>query len=108
MAVKALLIAVLDRNPPVFAAKSHTVTLPEAFKQSVRIVQDAGWGQTLVCMTRWGASTCWAMSWLISVVKLRSAVPAATPSASSSVFRSVHSMSWGAALAPMAFGVDGH
>jgi hypothetical protein len=40
---QGLLIAVLDRNPPVFDAKSHTVTLPEAFKQSVRIVQDAGW-----------------------------------------------------------------
>jgi len=40
---QGLLIAVLDRNPPVFAAKSHTVTLPETFKQSVRIVQDAGW-----------------------------------------------------------------
>ncbi|SPM39100.1 Acyl-CoA dehydrogenase related to the alkylation response protein AidB, partial [Mycobacterium numidiamassiliense] len=32
-----------DRNPPVFDPKSHSVTLPEAFKKSVRAVQDAGW-----------------------------------------------------------------
>ena len=32
-----------DRNPPVFDPKAHSVTLPEAFKKSVRAVQDAGW-----------------------------------------------------------------
>jgi hypothetical protein len=77
---QGLLIAVLDRNPPVFDAKSHTVTLPEAFKQSVRIVQDAGWDKVSL-HDAVGASTCWAMSWLFSVVKLRSAIPAPTPSA---------------------------
>ncbi|ETW23486.1 acyl-CoA dehydrogenase [Mycobacterium gastri] len=32
-----------DRNPPVFDPKTHSVTLPEAFKDSVRAVMDAGW-----------------------------------------------------------------
>ena len=29
-----------DRNPPVFDPKTHSVTLPESFKNSVRAVQD--------------------------------------------------------------------
>ncbi|BBX56537.1 Acyl-CoA dehydrogenase [Mycobacterium shottsii] len=32
-----------DRNPPVFDPKTHTVTLPESFKDSVRAVIEAGW-----------------------------------------------------------------
>ncbi|QUR65999.1 acyl-CoA dehydrogenase [Mycobacterium spongiae] len=32
-----------DRNPPVFDPKTHSVTLPESFKDSVRAVIDAGW-----------------------------------------------------------------
>ncbi|KZS66000.1 acyl-CoA dehydrogenase [Mycobacterium ostraviense] len=32
-----------DRNPPVFDPKTHSVTLPEAFKESVRAVMDGGW-----------------------------------------------------------------
>lgn len=32
-----------DRNPPVFDPKTHTVTLPESFKKSVRAVIDGGW-----------------------------------------------------------------
>jgi alkylation response protein AidB-like acyl-CoA dehydrogenase len=32
-----------DRNPPVFDPKSHSVTLPESFKKSVRAVTDGGW-----------------------------------------------------------------
>ncbi len=32
-----------DRNPPVFDPDTHTVTLPEAFKKSVRTVIDGGW-----------------------------------------------------------------
>ncbi len=32
-----------DRNPPVFDPKTHTVTLPESFKKSVRAVLDGGW-----------------------------------------------------------------
>jgi alkylation response protein AidB-like acyl-CoA dehydrogenase len=32
-----------DRNPPTFDPETHSVTLPESFKKSVRAVQDAGW-----------------------------------------------------------------
>ncbi len=32
-----------DRNPPVFDPKTHTVTLPESFKKSVRAAIEGGW-----------------------------------------------------------------
>ncbi|KUI38034.1 acyl-CoA dehydrogenase [Mycobacterium sp. GA-2829] len=32
-----------DRNPPVFDPETHTVTLPEGFKKSMRALFDAGW-----------------------------------------------------------------
>ncbi len=32
-----------DRNPPVFDPETHTVTLPESFKKSVRAILDNGW-----------------------------------------------------------------
>jgi alkylation response protein AidB-like acyl-CoA dehydrogenase len=32
-----------DRNPPVFDPETHTVTLPESFKASVRTFIDGGW-----------------------------------------------------------------
>ncbi|MGW4096699.1 acyl-CoA dehydrogenase [Mycobacterium sp. NPDC004974] len=32
-----------DRNPPVFHPDTHSVTLPEPFKKSVRAVIDGGW-----------------------------------------------------------------
>ncbi|ORX00140.1 acyl-CoA dehydrogenase [Mycolicibacillus trivialis] len=32
-----------DRNPPVFDPETHSVTLPESFKASVRAVIEAGW-----------------------------------------------------------------
>ncbi len=32
-----------DRNPPTFDPNTHSVTLPEAFKKSVRAVTDGGW-----------------------------------------------------------------
>ncbi|BBY55588.1 acyl-CoA dehydrogenase [Mycobacterium koreense] len=32
-----------DRNPPVFDPETHSVTLPEAFKNSVRATIEAGW-----------------------------------------------------------------
>ena len=32
-----------DRNPPTFDPETHTVTLPESFKESVRAWRDAGW-----------------------------------------------------------------
>jgi alkylation response protein AidB-like acyl-CoA dehydrogenase len=32
-----------DRNPPVFDPQTHSVTLPDSFKHSVRAIIDAGW-----------------------------------------------------------------
>ncbi|MDI3313336.1 MAG: acyl-CoA dehydrogenase [Mycobacterium sp.] len=32
-----------DRNPPTFDPETHSVSLPESFKKSVRTVLDAGW-----------------------------------------------------------------
>src|SRR6202008_330452 len=32
-----------DRNPPVFDPATHSVTLPESFRKSVRAVKEAGW-----------------------------------------------------------------
>jgi len=32
-----------DRNPPILDPQTHDVTLPEAFKESVRVWNDAGW-----------------------------------------------------------------
>ena len=32
-----------DRNPPVFDPETHSVTLPDSFKKSVRAVIEAGW-----------------------------------------------------------------
>ena len=32
-----------DRNPPTFDPKTHSVTLPESFKKSVRAMLDGGW-----------------------------------------------------------------
>jgi alkylation response protein AidB-like acyl-CoA dehydrogenase len=32
-----------DRNPPVFDPETHSVTLPEGFKKSVRATLEAGW-----------------------------------------------------------------
>ena len=32
-----------DRNPPVFDPETHVVTLPAAFKKSVRAITDGGW-----------------------------------------------------------------
>ena len=35
-----------DRNPPTFDPKTHSVTLPESFKKSVRAMLDAGWDRS--------------------------------------------------------------
>ena len=32
-----------DRNPPVFDPATHSVTLPETFKDSVRALIEGGW-----------------------------------------------------------------
>src|SRR3954454_14415778 len=32
-----------DRNPPVFDLATHSVSLPESFKKSVRAIEDGEW-----------------------------------------------------------------
>ncbi len=32
-----------DRNPPVFDPQTHSLTLPDSFKKSVLVLQEAGW-----------------------------------------------------------------
>ena len=44
-----------DRNPPVFDPKTHSVTLPEAFKKSVRAYHDGGWDRVGIDETRFGS-----------------------------------------------------
>lgn len=52
-----------DRNPPVFDPKTHSVTLPESFKNSVRAVQDAGWDKVGIDEALGGTPVPKALLW---------------------------------------------
>jgi alkylation response protein AidB-like acyl-CoA dehydrogenase len=52
-----------DRNPPVFDAKTHSVTLPESFKKSVRAVIDAGWDKAGIDEDLGGMPMPRALAW---------------------------------------------
>jgi alkylation response protein AidB-like acyl-CoA dehydrogenase len=54
-----------DRNPPVFDPKTHTVTLPESFKKSVRAVQDGGWDKIGVNEELGGMPMPRALQWAL-------------------------------------------
>ena len=54
-----------DRNPPVFDPKNHTVTLPEAFKKSVRSVIDGGWDKLTISEELGGTPMPSAISWAL-------------------------------------------
>jgi alkylation response protein AidB-like acyl-CoA dehydrogenase len=54
-----------DRNPPVFDPKTFSVTLPEAFKKSVRAVLDAGWDKVGVNETLGGTPAPKALVWAL-------------------------------------------
>ncbi|ORB30150.1 acyl-CoA dehydrogenase [Mycolicibacterium parafortuitum] len=54
-----------DRNPPVFDPKTHTVTLPEAFKKSVRSVIDGGWDKLTISEELGGTPMPSAISWAL-------------------------------------------
>ena len=54
-----------DRNPPVFDPKTHSVTLPEAFKKSVRAVLDAGWDKVGLDEALGGTPMPKALSWAL-------------------------------------------
>jgi alkylation response protein AidB-like acyl-CoA dehydrogenase len=54
-----------DRNPPVFDPTTHTVTLPESFKKSVRAVQDGGWDKIGVSEELGGMAMPRALQWAL-------------------------------------------
>ena len=54
-----------DRNPPVFDPATHTVTLPEAFKDSVRAFIDGGWDKVGVIEELGGVPVPKALLWAL-------------------------------------------
>jgi alkylation response protein AidB-like acyl-CoA dehydrogenase len=54
-----------DRNPPVFDPATHTVTLPESFKASVRAFIDGGWDKVGVIEDLGGVPVPKAMLWAL-------------------------------------------
>ena len=54
-----------DRNPPVFDPKTHTVTLPESFKKSMRILLDGGWDKVGVLEELGGMPMPRALQWAL-------------------------------------------
>ena len=54
-----------DRNPPVFDPETHTVTLPESFKASVRAFVDGGWDKVGVCEELGGMPAPKALLWAL-------------------------------------------
>jgi len=54
-----------DRNPPVFDPATHTVTLPESFKESVRAFIDGGWDKVGVEEELGGVPVPKALLWAL-------------------------------------------
>lgn len=54
-----------DRNPPVFDPTTHTVALPEAFKDSVRAFIDNGWDRVGVIELLGGVPVPKALLWAL-------------------------------------------
>lgn len=54
-----------DRNPPVFDPNTHTVTLPEPFKASVRTYIEAGWDKVGLIEELGGVPTPKALLWAL-------------------------------------------
>ena len=54
-----------DRNPPVFDPATHTVTLPEDFKKSVRAFIDNGWDKVGVLEELGGVPVPKALLWAL-------------------------------------------
>ncbi|MCU1698838.1 MAG: acyl-CoA dehydrogenase [Mycobacterium sp.] len=55
-----------DRNPPVYDPSTFSVTLPEAFKKSVRAVLDAGWDRVGLDEALGGTPTPKALMWALN------------------------------------------
>ena len=54
-----------DRHPPVFDPATHTVTLPESFKESVRAFVDGGWDKVGVVEELGGVPVPKALLWAL-------------------------------------------
>jgi alkylation response protein AidB-like acyl-CoA dehydrogenase len=54
-----------DRNPPVFDPKTHTVTLPDSFKKSVRALLDGGWDKIGLAEELGGMPMPRALQWAL-------------------------------------------
>ncbi|MGV0627705.1 acyl-CoA dehydrogenase [Mycolicibacter minnesotensis] len=54
-----------DRNPPVFNPETHTVTLPESFKKSVRANLEGGWDRVGVIEELGGIPMPKALMWAL-------------------------------------------
>ena len=54
-----------DRNPPVFHPDTHTVTLPESFKKSVRAFIDGGWDKVGLVEELGGMPAPKALLWAV-------------------------------------------
>ncbi len=54
-----------DRNPPVFDPQTHTVTLPEPFKASVRAFIEGGWDRVAVSEELGGIPAPKALLWAL-------------------------------------------
>ncbi|WP_019971737.1 acyl-CoA dehydrogenase [Mycobacterium sp. 141] len=55
-----------DRNPPVFDPKTHSVTLPESFKKSVRAAIDGGWDKVGLDQKLGGVPAPKALLWALN------------------------------------------
>ncbi|MCW1958360.1 MAG: acyl-CoA dehydrogenase [Mycobacterium sp.] len=55
-----------DRNPPVFDPETHTVTLPESFKASVRAFIDGGWDKVGLIEELGGMPAPKALMWAVN------------------------------------------
>ena len=55
-----------DRNPPVFDPKTHSVSIPEAFKKSVHAVIEAGWDKVGLDEALGGTPTPKALMWALN------------------------------------------
>jgi alkylation response protein AidB-like acyl-CoA dehydrogenase len=77
-----------DRNPPVFNPETHSVKLPEAFKQSVRAIVDAGWDKVGIDEAIGGTPMPKAVVWALNE-HLLGANPAAWMYAAGAAFSQI-------------------
>ncbi len=54
-----------DRNPPVFDPKTHSVTLPESFKKSMRALLEGGWDKVGLSEELGGMPVPRALQWAL-------------------------------------------